>query len=234
MNGQPPPAAAMGEPQQGAPGMPPPSPPELFYYDLSEGEYAVTVNVGRSKQTMMLEGAEEFRRILEGNPQYLPLLGADYFKLRDFSGAKELSETLEKLRDIQYPQLFDKDAESPEALHAKVLSLTQQLQQMQQMLEEATKAIETEQVKQQAILQKAQLDNQTKLEIERMRAETNAGLEQIRVQLEAMKSQSATLEAERQREHDRHADAEKRAHEVAMALKPQPPMELPLEKDKSV
>jgi hypothetical protein len=143
----------------------------------------------------------------------MPLIGPLYFKYRDFPGAKEIGELLQKVRDKQFPGLNEDEAGQPSVAQAQaqVKQLEQQLQMMGAQMQAAMKAIETEQVKQQATLQKAQMDNETKLQIARIDQETQITLKTIMAKLEE-------LEAGRQRGHDALESEADRQHEGEMAI----------------
>jgi hypothetical protein len=179
---------------------------------LSQGIYTVAVSIGRSRQTLMEEGADEISQILQAQPQLMPLIGPLYFKYRDFPGAKEIADLMRKVREKQFPGLESDDEQGPtqEQLQAQVQGQQQQMQQMQQALQMAIQKLETEQAKQQAMLIKAQMDNQTRLEVEKIKAENATTIQELKAQLDALK---AVLE--HGREYDKMAHES--AHDVAMA-----------------
>ena len=202
------------------PGMPPPMPkqPEVKHYDLRKGIYSVAISIGKTRQSALQEGAEEIGQILQAQPQLMPIIGPLYFKYRDFPGAKELSELLKKMRDKQFPGLDNDEENGPtvEQATAKVQQLEQQLQMMQANLQGAIKAIETEQVKQQSTMQKAQLDaqvtmqkaqldNQGKLQVEEIKQQTALMLKALEGKLQqilqAQKIGHETVQAEEDKAH---------------------------------
>jgi len=212
------------------PGQPPPSPPEIKYYDLRKGVYSVAVSVGRSRNTLQQEGAEEIGQILQAAPNLMPLLGPIYFKFRDFPGHDELAELMTKLRDKQFPGLEGGDSTaSPEQLQQQLAALQQQMQLQQQQLQAAMKAIEVDEVKSAALLQKAALDNETK---ERIAAEDN----RTRLMLEQIKEGFKARDSVAQREHEKEENDQQMAHEVGMGLmpKPAPPLKEPLDVSEEV
>jgi hypothetical protein len=168
-----------GRPQQvqmppGMPGQPPQLPQGAQAYNLKDGSYAISVSIGKSYQTRLQQGSEEIGEILSAQPALMPVLGATYFRFRDFPGAKEIADILKKLRDQQYPNLAEDDKggkPTVEQLQAQLAAMQQQGQMMQQQLEAAAKALETEQAKQQATLQKAQMDNAAKGQVAQMQEE---------------------------------------------------------------
>jgi hypothetical protein len=73
---------------------------------------------------------------------------------------------------------------------------------MQAQLQAAIEAIKTEQVKQQAMLQKAQMDNAAKVEVARIQAQSDQTLAELKAQLEGIKAMLQSREAEADREHE--------------------------------
>lgn len=197
----------------------PPAPPPVKHYDLRKGIYSVAISIGKTRQTALQEGAEEIGQILQAQPQLMPLIGPLYFKYRDFPGAKELSELMAKVRNKQFPGLDDdKDGQpSIEAAQAKITGLEQQLQMMQAQMQAAIKAIETEQVKTQATLQKSQMetqaglqkaemDNDAKVKVASIQQETQLMLKALEGKLEqilqAQKIGHETVQAEDDKKHE--------------------------------
>jgi hypothetical protein len=140
------------------------STPKPKTFDLTKGRYGVSVTVGKSWQTRLQQGSDEIGQILQQAPALMPLIGPVYFRFRDFPGAKEISEILKKVQVQQYPGLKDDDKpDDVDALKAQLSQQQQQMQQMQQAGQQLQQELQTEQAKQQATIQKAQIDSQTKL-----------------------------------------------------------------------
>jgi len=204
-------------------------------YDLTKGRYGVSVTIGKSYPTMREEAAGEIGAILEKNPSLMSLIGPIYFKGRDFPGHDEIAEILKKVRDQQYPSLVAPPGEeTPDQLRAKIQGMQQQQQQLQQQLQQAQQANETEQARQQAVIQKAQIEAQSraqvenmdsmarvqaeqiaanvKLEIERMKAEFQLALQRQEQQFEARQAELERMHKERLAEEE---DSQEYAHMIA-------------------
>lgn len=198
--------------------------PENYkYHDLRQGVYDVTVTVGKSHQTLAQEGSDEIGRILEADPTLMPLLGATYFKFRDFQGAKEIAQILKKMRDKQFPGIDQDDdgSQTPDALKSQLEAMKSENDQLKQMLQQATQAIETDMAKQQATKEKAQLDAmskqegertkvqvatiaaQTKLEEQRMEAKLALMLQEMKNAVEMMKLAAQASMGAQQQDHER-------------------------------
>lgn len=181
-------------------------------YDLRRGSYAVTVSIGKATQSLRQEAAEEMGTVIQAAPQLLPVLGPEYFDKRDFNGAQQIAKILRKLRDKQYPFLAEEDdgQGSPEQWKAQAQAAQQQLQMMQQQLQQAVEALKQEQIKYEAQLKKADMDNQTKLQLEAMRQE---GQRKI-AEMEAL----VTLASQgKEQEHEGRLAEAKMGHEKALA-----------------
>lgn len=227
-------------PQMGAPGpqmgpgpMPPPmppQPPEPKEYDLTKGKYAISVTVGKSFQTRLQEGQAELGGVLEKAPQMMPMIGDLYFKFRDFPGAKEISERLKKMREMQFPGIGedeDNQMSLPQAM-AQLRQLQGQLQQMQQALGQAQMEIETDRAKQQATMQKAQMDNETKVQLAQLEAQIKLAIEQLKQTGKADEATIKVAEADEDRLHDTEMQEDQQAHEVGLKT-----MELGAQADQS-
>lgn len=230
-----PPSGMMGRLRSMVGGGAPPA--EVKTYDLTKGRYSVAVSIGKTKQTALQEGAEEIGAMLQAMPNLGPIILPLYLRYRDFPGAKEMGDLLAKVRDKQFPGLTD-DKEgppSPEAAQAKIMQLEQQLQMLGSQMQAAMKALETEQVKTQAGLAKAQMDNAAKVQIAQIEGQYKLALEGIKAELERL-----SLESKQQ--HDSVEKQADRQHEAVMAVAE--PMlavpefrgsaEVPLEQEKEV
>lgn len=214
---------------------------KVQFYDLRKGIYAVAVSVGRSRQTLVQEGAEEIGQILQAAPQLMPLIGPIYFKFRDFPGADQIAEMLGKLRDKQFPGLMDGDNQTmtPEQMQTQMQAMGQQLKVLQAQLAMAMKEIETESLKNQTTLQKAQIDAASKAEIARLEQLTKLQIEELKAGIEGRKDANKDKQAMLQRTHERDEGDKERAHDVAMAVTARAqdipePLEEPLERPQPV
>ena len=191
-------------------------PPGTQFHDLRKGKYAISVNIGKSYQTRLQEGQSEIGEVLSSAPNLMPLLGATYFRFRDFPGSKEIADILKKVRDKQFPGLdSDKPGPSMDQLQAENQSIKGQLQQMQQQLQMAMHEIQTDKAKQEATMAKAQMDNQTKEVIARMEQQTKLILAQ-------MEKRHESVENAKQQVHDRDTQLIDQTHEATMQTMPQP------------
>jgi hypothetical protein len=185
--------APPGMPMGGPPGMAPPgmgmgapSPPEILQYDLAKGRYGVVVSIGRSYKSRAQEGADEMGQLFQANPSLFPILGDLYLKFRDFPGHVEAAERVKKLLP---PPLQEPDNQpDPQALQAQLAQQGQMLEQLTKALDEKTREVETDAVKEQAITQREQADLQTRLDIERMKNETQLAIAQMKIQADEAKA----------------------------------------------
>ncbi len=125
------------------------------FFDPAKGRYAITAKVGKDTATKREEGAAALGELIPHLPPEMAAVATpDYVEQLDFEGSHGIAE---KLRRALPPQLQDQPEEGsiPPQMQA-------QMQAMQAQLAEAQQTIATdgakEQVKQQSMLQKAQLD----------------------------------------------------------------------------
>ena len=209
-----------GMPQALQPGMMPQQAPKE--YNLAQGRYSISVDVGKSFQTRLQQGADEIGQILSGSPDLMPIIGDLYFRYRDFPGATDIADRLAKVREQTHPGLDEGDKQNdPAQAQAKLAGMQQQMQEMQQMMQEMQQALQTEKVKADAELQRTQMDNASREKIAQMNNAT-------KLQVEAAKdakdrdegAQKRTYELGQKREemaHDTERDREEMVHEAALA-----------------
>ena len=183
--------AQMGPPQMGPPQAGGPSSPETWNYDLRKGRYGVVVTIGRSFKSRALEGADEMAQLFQANPSLFPILGDLYLKFRDFPGHNEAAARVKKLLP---PPLQEQDGQ-PDAqqLQQQLQQQGEMLQQLTQALDAKTREIETDAVKEQAVTareqqrlmadaQREQADLQARMDMERMKNETQLAIAQMKIQ----------------------------------------------------
>lgn len=203
------------------PGMPPPA--GVKQYDLSQGKYAISVSVGKSYQTRLQEGQSEVGEVLQAQPDMMPLIGATYFRFRDFPGAQEIADILKKVRDKQFPGLGDEKGAGPSAeqLGSQLSQAQQQLQVLQQQLQQAMRELETEKAKAEATVQRSVIDAQSTADkarvdaasaeqVARIKQETEMAIAELRAKFDA-------LQAQLDREHAMTTQRMGAAHDAGMA-----------------
>ena len=93
------------------------------HYDLTQGNYSVSVTTGASYATMRQEATSFFERVVASQPQLMSIAGDLLFKYADFPGAQALSERLKKTID---PKILDDE------LDPQMMAMQKQNEQMQQ------------------------------------------------------------------------------------------------------
>ena len=179
-------------------GQPVPVPPgaetggqPVEHYDLSQGEYAVAVTVGKSFTTRREEAVAAMGQLAEAAPQLVPIYAHKWVEHMDFPGAHAVAKLLRQASPIQEED--DQNAIPP---HVKA-----EMQKAQQMIDFLTKElqakndlIEKEQAKLDADLEKARMDNETRLAIASLESETQIALAQQQERVEGLKLQATALQ----------------------------------------
>ena len=196
MPGGPMPGGQMpGGQMPGGPGgpMPPAAPPpKVLHYDLRKGRYGVVVTIGRSYKSRTQEGADEMGQLFQANPSLFPILGDLYLKFRDFPGHNEAAARIKKL--LPPPLQEDDTQQQVSQLQGQLQDQGQMLEQLTKALDEKTREVDTEAVKQQAITAREQADAQVRVELERMKNETDLAIAAMKIKAAESKT---VFEAER-------------------------------------
>ena len=191
----------MAPPQMGPP-PPPPAPPGVMpgpmptgmpmpggppqaqgekpkNFDLKKGRYGVTVTIGKSYKSRAEEGADELGNLFQAQPQLFPILGDIYLKFRDFPGHLEAAARVKKL--LPPPLQEQTNQPSPEQMQQQLQQAGQMVEQLTKALDEKTRLLESDGQKLQMQAQTAQSDQAAKLEIERMRNETQLAITAMKI-----------------------------------------------------
>ena len=159
--GQPMPAPPGAQPGQTLPPQPGQQvPPTVEHYDLSQGQFSVVVEVGKSFATRRQAALDGMSALAQAIPQDVPKFADLWVKSMDLPESEAIADRLK-------PPGTDENI--PPQLKVMIGG-------MQQQLEQAKQIIQTKQVESQARLQEAQLQAQAKLQEAQM---DNASRERI-------------------------------------------------------
>lgn len=214
-------------------------------YDLSKGFYGVSVDVGKATSTRMEEGSEQLSGFMEADPELSTILAPLFLQFQDWPGSKEAAELAKRFRDMKYPQMNEaKDGEeTPDQLKAKLAAAQTQIQQGGQQLQELQQQIQTDQAKQQAMVEKArieaesaerleamriaseerkaQMDNEARIQVAQISAGAKIDVEQLASVVAIALDKSKAEQAAFNRRHEAQLGHESAEHEKEMALQSQ-------------
>jgi len=153
---------------------PTPKPKE---YNLTEGKYGVSVSIGKSYASRMEQGKETLLSLFEISPETVPILLPTFMKFSDEPWAQEAAKLMKSVRDQKFPGLDKPEPgeETPEQLRAQLEAQQAKLQQAEQIMQQMKQALDTKQVEQQG-----------KIEAERVKAESDVMKSQNEGQVKAM------------------------------------------------
>jgi hypothetical protein len=165
---------------QGGPPMSPQSGPKVQHYDLNKGRYGVTVSIGKSYKSRSEEGADELGQLFQAQPQLFPILGDIYLKFRDFPGHLEAASRIKKL--LPPPLQEQPNQPNPQQLQQQLQEAGQMVEQLTKALDEKTHEAEAKLPELQMEAQRATADREAKLQIERMKNETQLAVATMKIQ----------------------------------------------------
>lgn len=142
-------------------------------YDLSIGEYDVTVDTGPSYQTKRQEAAQFMLDFAKMNPSQSAMISDLILKNMDVPGAADMAERLKKLLP---PNLIDDKGsqEIPPQVKAQMEQSAQMIEQLTEKLKEKTEQADTK-----------KLETESKERIEFKKLENDIVIEQMKLQGQA-------------------------------------------------
>lgn len=177
-------------------------------YDLSQGTFDVTINVGPSYQTRRQEAVATQMALIQAEPQLLNIIGDLVVGEMDIPGAKEIAKRLHAMLPTQVLEADDPTKQGQQ-LQAQVQQLGTQLQQATGLLNQAHQIIQTKQVEQQAKKDITQMQEQSRQAIVRMQEATKLAVAQINASKDANQAYA-------DRELEQYQILHDAAHEVAL------------------
>ncbi len=163
------------------------------FYDLTQGTYAVTVTAGKATATKREEGAAALKELIPYLPPEMQMvITPDYVRQLSFIGSEKIATKLEKALP---PALQTAEPGQDDPRLAQAMQQVQALQgQLQSKVAEKQAEV---QAQGQIDLQKAQMDNDTKIKIVQIQQEGAFAVADLKATIEAANTAIAAMQAER-------------------------------------
>jgi O6-methylguanine-DNA--protein-cysteine methyltransferase len=204
------------------------------HYPLDVGEYDVVVTVGPSYTTARQEGAETLGEFFKAAPQTIPLLGDLWVGSLDFPWAREGARRLKLAapQQIVNDDSQDGPAPIPPAIQQQITQLQQDAQQAHAFAQSLFQKLETKQPELDVKLKMQQADLDFKREqlaatisMQQAQMGLTAAITQLTQELNVIKAERATANANAQahidRAHQVGMQAMTQAHQAGMAQQAQ-------------
>lgn len=185
-----------------------PTPKDALEYDLKKGTYGCVVSIGKSYQTRSQQGADAFSQLLMAQPELIKFVGDIWMGFQDFPGHELAAKRLKAAMppEIANADKEDSDQPDPAALKMELQKAEQGAQMMKQIIEEQGKAIETDQIKQAAESERAEMETAGKVQIESVKASLAITLQRMKdeqaIRLERIKQAGAIEAREDEQRHE--------------------------------
>lgn len=213
-----------GRPMKAMPGMP--GQPQV--YDLNRGKYAIVPTVGKPPQTRLERGQEFLAEVIKAVPEIMPYIGDLVFKFRTEPGAHEIADRLKRQIQATFPHILEDGKNPAEDAQAENAALKQQMGMLQQQLQQAMQAIETDRVKVEGAIVQTQIKEEAATARERMKAEIDLQIAQLQARIKGLDTATdkgvkeeamvhESIENEKDRQHEREMAQFGAAHDVGMA-----------------
>jgi excisionase family DNA binding protein len=169
----------LGQPfQQGAQGEPEAAPEGVAlvqglhqFYDLSKGQYAVTVTIGHSYTTRRQEAVASMLELVNAQPALAPLISDVLVENMDWPGAPKLAARLKKM--LPPPLQEQKGGQpSPEQLQQQLMQMGMQLEQLQQVAQQQAEELKTKKFETDSKERVSAADRESKERIAVLQAQT--------------------------------------------------------------
>lgn len=194
---------------------------EPVTHHLTEGDYGVTVAMGKTYQSARQEANERDSNLIQAIPELIWIIGDKYFASDDTPGSEDLAERMKKAIELRTPQLIDdpakKNQQIPQAAQQQIAQLTQKLQVTDQFAQSLHQKLESKQPELENAVKLKQMDLDFKREelaevsrIALVKAGVQADVTRLEAEIEGIKH-------ERQLAADAEAQASQQQHQQQMA-----------------
>jgi len=189
------------------------------------GVHDVTISTGPAKDSER-EAASDFADSIAQNPQVFPVIADLVVRLKNLGPIGD--EIAERLTPPQFRQPKEGQEQDPRVVMQELAQAKERLGQAEQVMNQLKQEVDIQAAKQQADLKKAEIDRDTKLELQRMQDATSIAVAQINAsakiglardeaQMKAIAIDASAAEAAAARQHE----AEMAAQQHAQALEQQ-------------
>lgn len=179
------------------------------YRLTKEAHFNIAVKVTKNYETRRDQESSMLGELIGANPEFMTWFGDKFLKNTDIPDHKELSERAKvMLAPPIQAMLAEKESGQPIPPHAqaKLAKAEEVISQLTQANEQLLKERETDGIKQQADTRRAQMDNDTRLQIEQIKAASTLAkqeaVEFFKQQLEIFKAEQATITREDEQRHE--------------------------------
>ncbi len=191
-------------------------PPEQEQPIETKGDYLVTVSSGPSYDSER-QAASDFIDQVANLPGVFPLIGPMLVKLKNLGPiGDEIAKALELLQPPALKQQKPGQGPDPAQMQQQLQKFQQMVQALTQELNAKNQVIETDQVKGNVEIEKAKIDQQTRITVAGIQAEAAISSAEIKAGLEDFRLRLGHMEALIGMQADAHSEAADRAHEVGI------------------
>src|SRR3982750_3592655 len=175
-------------------------------HDLSIGRYGVVASIGPDYQTKQQEAAERINELSRTFPQIVQEGPDIILQLLDLG--PKADELIARVTPEKYKEQTDAP-QNEQAMRQRLVQLDHACQAMEKRIQEMSQYIETDQAKQEAQLEIAQIQARTVLEKARLEIGGKMALEQLDARLDLMQKQL-------EQGHEDYQQRAEHAHEIGM------------------
>jgi len=218
------PSGQPGQPPQPPQAAGPPAPPQATpqqaqgmqqFYDLSKGNYSVTVGVSKAHSTKREETNAIVGDLISSNPQLMGVFGDIFFR------NLEQPELEDRAKKMLAPQVQQGNGQPDvNQMQAQMQQAGQMIDMMGKELQAKTQIIETDAIKSQERLKEKQIDAQTRIEVAQIQAAAQLAAVDAKVNAENARTFVEAIEAKIAKALDAHMEKvnllQGHAHEVGM------------------
>jgi Phage P22-like portal protein len=169
-------------------------------YDLSVGQYDVTVSVGPSFSTKRQEAVDSMMQLSQAYPPLMQVAGDLLVKNMDWPGAAEIAERLKKLLPPNLQEGEENEQQVPPEVQAQMAQMAQQNEQLSQALNQATDDIRTKRMELESRERIEAMKAQTELVKIEAQLSSRENIELLRQEIASLKQTIAVVAAEEEQQ----------------------------------
>lgn len=177
---------------------------EMKLYDLNAGKYDITISVGPGYESKRQEFVQSVLQLVQTAPQIAQLIMDLVVRHMDWPGAAEIADRLKKMlpEQLQEKEPQPGQAQIPPEFQQKMEALLQQHAALTEQLNQANSVIESRRMELESRERIAAVQEQTKLLVAELKAQSQAGIEMLRQQVAAIDRRLELLHATRTLEEE--------------------------------
>lgn len=187
------------------------------HYDLNKGRYGVSVSIGKSYKSKLMEGNDALSQILQADPALMPIIGDLWVKYLDIPSGDEIAKRLKLMQPPQLQAAENPNQPNPLMLMQENAALKQQLADLNPDIIKAKTQVAIAESKDAITLEKTRIETESRERIAELSAKVDLTIAGQQSMMDRITAFMDFEIAKANQDHEAMEAARQRAHELGLS-----------------